>query len=95
VDVSEASNREPVKDFETVMEELASFSEELAAKPTLVVATKMDAAQDPARVESLRRLAEERGLPFFQISSVTGLGIEELKRAMAERVLTSNSTSGS
>jgi GTP-binding protein len=47
----------------------------------------MDAAQDPERVAHLRRLAEERGLPFFEISSVTGQGIEALKHAMAERVL--------
>ena len=47
VDVSEASGRDPVEDFEIVMRELASFSEDLAAKPMIVVATKMDAAQDP------------------------------------------------
>ena len=87
VDVSEASGREPVADFETVMSELASFSEELAHKPMLVVASKMDAAQDPARIAALRDLATERGLPFFEISSATGQGIEALKYAMAERVL--------
>jgi GTP-binding protein len=47
----------------------------------------MDAAQDPERPSSLRRLAGERGLPYFEISSATGQGIEELKFAMAERVL--------
>src|SRR5579885_3530798 len=36
VDVSEASGRDPVRDFETVMEELASFSEDLVKKPMLV-----------------------------------------------------------
>jgi len=87
VDVSDASGRDPVEDFETVMQELASFSEDLVAKPMLVVASKMDAAQDLERVEGLRRLAEERGLPFFEISSATGMGIEKLKFAMAERVL--------
>lgn len=87
VDVSEASGRDPVHDFETVMTELASFSDALARKPMLVVATKMDAAQDPARVLSLRRLAAERDLPFFEISSVTGQGIEALKFAMAEHVM--------
>src|SRR5438477_913710 len=46
VDVSESSGREPVHDFETVMHELASYSEELARKPMLIVATKLDAAQD-------------------------------------------------
>ena len=53
----------------------------------LVVASKMDAAQDPERVNALRSLALQRGLPFFEISSATGLGIEKLKLAMAERVL--------
>jgi hypothetical protein len=47
----------------------------------------MDAAQDPARVESLRQVAAERGLAFFEISSVTGQGLDELRYAMAERVL--------
>ncbi|PYT31543.1 MAG: GTPase ObgE [Acidobacteria bacterium] len=87
VDVSEASGREPVQDFETVMTELASFSGELAQKPMLVVASKIDAAQSPQRVESLKRLAEQRNLPYFEISSVTGQGIEALKHAMAERIL--------
>ncbi|HUE21575.1 MAG TPA: GTPase ObgE [Bryobacteraceae bacterium] len=87
VDVSESSGREPAHDFETVMAELASFSEDLAAKPMIVVATKMDAAQDPARVESLRQIAAQRGLEFFEISSVTGQGLNELRYAMAEKVL--------
>jgi GTPase len=87
VDVSEASGRDPAHDFETVMVELASFSEDLAAKPMIVVATKIDAAQDPARVESLRQIAAAQGLPFFEISSVTGQGLDALRYAMAERVL--------
>ena len=87
VDVSEFSGREPVHDFEVILQELAAFSEELAAKPMLLVATKIDAAQDPARVESLRALAADRGLPFFAISSVTGEGLDALRYAMAERVL--------
>src|ERR1700758_3345092 len=37
VDVSESSGRDPVQDFETVMRELASFGEDLAKKPMLVV----------------------------------------------------------
>jgi GTP-binding protein len=87
VDVSEASGRDPVHDFEVVMQELASFSEELAAKPMILVATKMDAAQDPERVAALRRVGKTLGLPFFEISSATGQGIDALKFAMAERVL--------
>jgi len=90
VDVSEATGRDPVHDFEVVMDELASFSEDLAHKPMILVAAKIDAAQDPERVASLEKLARQRGLGFFKISSVTGEGIDALKRAMAEGVLTAH-----
>jgi GTP-binding protein len=88
VDVSEASGRDPVEDFETVMNELASFSGELVEKPMIVAATKMDIAQDAGRVAGLRKHAAARGMDCFEISSATGLGIEKLKFAMAERILT-------
>jgi len=86
VDVSD-TGRDVVADFNTIMDELASFSEELAQKPMFVVASKMDAAQDEARVEALRQVARERDLPFYAISSATGQGIEDLKYAMAAKVL--------
>jgi GTP-binding protein len=86
VDISEATGRDPVRDFEVVTAELASFSEELARKPVVVVATKLDAAQDPERLESLKRMALEKDLAFYAISSVTGQGIEELKFGVGERV---------
>ena len=60
---------------------------ELLPLRLFVVATKIDAAQDASRVESLRAMASERGLPFYAISSVTGAGIEELKRAIGAAVL--------
>jgi GTP-binding protein len=86
VDMSE-TGRDPIHDFETLMVELESFDERLAQRPMLVAASKMDVAQDPEKVAALRALAAERELPFFEISSVTGEGIEALKFALAERVL--------
>jgi GTP-binding protein len=86
VDVSEHTGREPVNDFHIIMQELAGFSQDLAAKPMLLVASKIDVAQDPARIESLRELAAGAELPFYEISSVTGQGIEQLKYAMAQVV---------
>jgi GTP-binding protein len=91
VDVSESSGREPASDFEVVMRELESFSEDLAGKPMILVATKVDVAQDPERLESLRRMAQTKGLPFHEISSVTGFGIEALKFAMGETILADSS----
>ncbi|MBV9769570.1 MAG: GTPase ObgE [Bryobacterales bacterium] len=84
VDVSEATGRDPVDDFRIVMEELESFSPSMVQKPMFLVASKVDVAQDTARIESLRALAAEEHLPFFEISSVTGQGLEELKYDMAQ-----------
>src|ERR1700693_3422187 len=84
VDVSESSGRDPVEDFGVVMEELASFREDMIRKPMLVVASKIDVAQDPGRIARLKALAGEKGLPFYEISSVTGQGIEALKYEMAQ-----------
>jgi GTPase len=86
VDVSETSGRDPVEDFHVVMRELAGFSESLPKKPMFLVASKIDVAQSPERIASLRALAASEQLPFFEISSVTGQGIEDLKRAMAQEI---------
>jgi GTP-binding protein len=71
-----------VEDFDIVMGELKSFSDAMGEKPMIVVASKIDAAQDPARLAALKVHAEQLGLPFRKISSVTGEGVDELKRAM-------------
>jgi GTP-binding protein len=86
VDMSE-TGRDPIHDFETLMVELESFDESLAARPMLVAASKIDVMQDPEKLTELRDLAAARQLPFFEISSVTGRGIDALKFALAERVL--------
>ena len=84
VDVSEATGRNPVDDFRIVMEELEGFSADLVRKPMFVVASKVDVAQDPGRIEELKALAAAKHLPFYEISSVTGLGIEGLKYNLAQ-----------
>jgi GTPase len=87
VDVSGMSGREPEQDFEIILSELASFSEELPAKPMFVLATKMDAAQDEDSIARLESVARQRGMLFFRISAVTGAGLPELLRAVAAAVL--------
>ncbi len=84
IDTSDASDRDPVHDFEVISGELAAFSEKLAAKPVIVVATKLDATTDRMRLEKLRDFCDRRGLEFHAISSASGEGIPQLVRAMAD-----------
>ena len=84
VDTSDANDRDPVRDFEIIGHELASFSPMLAEKPMIVVATKLDATTDRTHLEELRAFCAKRGLEFHAISSATGEGIVELVRAMAD-----------
>ncbi len=84
VDVSENTGRDPVQDFQVVMAELEGFRADMLLKPMFLVASKIDVAQDTERIDGLRALAASKTLPFFEISSVTGLGIEALKYAMAQ-----------
>ena len=84
VDTSDANDRDPVRDFEIIEHELASFSGALAEKPMMVLATKLDATTDRAHLEELRAFAAKRGLEFHAISSATGEGIVGLVRAMAD-----------
>jgi GTP-binding protein len=81
VDVSGASGRDPVADFETIIEELRLFDPAVAAKPQIVAANKMDALDDPDRLKALERRVKKARLPFFRISAVTGQGIDALLEA--------------
>jgi GTP-binding protein len=86
VDVSDITGRDPAQDFYVILRELDSFSPAMASKPMFVVASKIDACQDRERLEAVRRVAEERGLPFFAISAVTGEGLDSLVYAMAKEI---------
>ena len=86
VDVSSSSGRDPASDYEVINRELAAYDSQLAARPQIVVATKIDALDEPDRVERLRERASEHGRPFFAISSVTGAGVRELMAEVAREV---------
>jgi GTPase len=86
VDVSDSSGRpDPVDDFKIIQAELKSFGHGLAEKPMLIAASKADVA-DPAKMKKLQAMAKRRKLPLYPISAVTGLGIDALRYAIAERV---------
>src|SRR5688572_4873390 len=86
VDVSSLPQQDPVVAYETVNRELASYNEDLATRPQFVVATKIDALDDPQRLAALRERAEKDGKPFFAISSATNEGVRELVNAVAAKL---------
>ena len=86
VDVSDASDRpDPAKDYQVIMNELASFGAGLEKKPVLVAASKMDVANKD-KLAKLRRYAKKHNLPLYPISAVTGEGVNKLTHAMAKKV---------
>lgn len=84
IDTSDATDQDPLKAFDVIVNELREFSETLAEKPMTVVATKLDATTDPSRLDALRKFCKRRKLEFHAISSATGEGVPELVRALAD-----------
>ena len=106
IDVSSASGRDPVDDFETIRNELERFpasapvaapggaaggasgdaatatAPDLARKPQLAAATKMDALDDGERLARLKVHLRARSVPLYPISAVTGDGVPALLEAM-------------
>ncbi len=86
VDVSSLSGRDPVEDYEIINGELAKYNADLAARPQIVVATKLDALDDPERLSRLRERAQIDGKQFCEISSVANQGTKELVSVVAKRL---------
>ena len=79
IDCSDLPMAPPVQAWRTLREELAHHSPELAARPTLVVATKVEDEAARGRAEELARAV---GGPVLPISSATGKGLTELVHAV-------------
>ena len=86
VDVSDSSGRpDVVKDVEVIVGELSSFGAHLEDKPMIMAASKIDVVNKD-KLAALKRYCKKHKLKLYEISAVTGKGIEELKYAMAEEV---------
>jgi GTP-binding protein len=82
LDASGLTGRDALDDFATLNRELALASPELAAKPQIVVAGKVDLAETRAQLPALRAALARRGIALHAVSGATGAGTRELVRAI-------------
>jgi GTP-binding protein len=78
--------RDPEHDLAALEAELEAYDPELAARPALVAANKVDLPQGRERLPEAEAAAARRGLPFFSISAATGEGMPALLYALADAV---------
>jgi GTP-binding protein len=70
--------------YTSLRRELELYSHEVAMKPEIVVASKIDAAA--GSTEKFAKFLEEREIPFFEISALTGAGLPALMNHMGKIV---------
>jgi len=80
----DGASSDPLSDYEKINQELALFDPELARKPQLVVLNKMDLPQAQAAWPSVEEAMKARGQKAVSISAVTGEGIRDMLRTVAE-----------
>ncbi len=83
IDVSPFIERDPVKDYNIIMNELKSFNPSLINRPQILIANKIDLIieeKDKYKLNKLREFAEKKRIPFLEISALKGIGLEKLIR---------------
>ena len=88
VDVSGSEGRDPVEDFDAITAELEQYSEDLAKRPQIVCANKVDIMEDPENLERLRAHVEAKGYPLFEISAASHQGTRQVVGKVAEMLST-------
>ena len=83
LDLDPQTGRDPLDDLRVIDEELAQYSESLAARPQIIVPNKIDLPEAAPRREAVERFCASRGLPVMPISAATGRGLTELMNAVA------------
>lgn len=85
VDMSGLTEKEPWEDYKTINDELQKYRADLAARPKIIVANKMDMPDAQEKLQEFKKHIGE-DLEIFQISALTGLGLRELMYAAYERL---------
>lgn len=80
VDAAGTEGRNPVEDIYAINRELEAYSPEIALRPQVIAANKIDAIYDSEEdpVETIRKEFEPKGIAVYPISAVSGQGVREL-----------------
>ncbi len=87
VDAAGSEGRDPIEDFEIINKELEKFDPELAKRPQIVAANKIDLATDE-QLERLREYFESRGYEYHTICAPITEGTTELINAVWNKLHT-------
>src|SRR5262249_18314714 len=86
LDLDPQAGRDPLEDLAVINDELAAYSPELAQRPQIVVANKVDLFPSSSpRLDAIERHCRVAGLPFHAISAATGTGLPDLVRGIPPR----------
>ena len=79
VDVASTEGRDPIEDIYAINKELKAYNEEIAGRPQVIAANKVDVlGEDTEPIERLKKEFEPQGIRVFPISAVAGQGLKEL-----------------
>ncbi|MCI5995991.1 MAG: GTPase ObgE [Blautia sp.] len=86
VDAASTEGRDPVDDIYKINEELRAYNPEIAERPQVIAANKIDAVygEDEDPVQRIRDEFEPKGIRVFAISAVSGKGLKELLYGVRE-----------
>ncbi len=78
LDAAPLDGHDPLEDYVTIENELATYNPELAARPRLIALNKMDLIEDSQSVDRMAAYFENRDLEVFRISAATTQGVQRL-----------------
>ena len=81
VDAASVEGRDPVEDIHKINKELEAYNPEIAARPQVIAANKIDCIFDDGEespIDQLKAEFEPQGISVYPISAVTGQGVREL-----------------
>jgi GTP-binding protein len=87
VDISVATEGDPVESMLMLNRELELYSPELSEKPMAVAATKTDSAGEGEALDKLSAYCKTNGIDFFPVSAVTNTGMKDLLAYLAAKVV--------